>query len=812
MDTTASGPTSLLGYKDGTTTFIPSTHQLGDAVYDDLLHADDDTGNNFNTNIGDEVPNITAFITDEDEVCDDTLDQFLMHEAGGSEDSLDQYLTHEVDDSCSSLSTFPPSTTISQPKMYTRRSSQRNVAADSVFRLLKNNTNNISSEANNSRVILQLTTNGNVEPVCLVDVPQTPKRSSRSDNNFDEKGSDQHNHCDLTSMPPLLDPFENDKENCFDESTRPGILTNLHTSNSIHQGRHAEFQKKNITREGNLSNKPGSRSKQTVLSTPPPPVPSSSSFGNIIAFTDNINSSSHTKKGTDDADYIVINTNEIKLDYTVLEQSLPYYRRRNRDHRGGQDRTGDKNNDTIEACCKETRLLPIHIACLYGASISVIQALLQEYPESASMEVLGMLPVHMVAASWTIETGQRSHKSASNQQKDTIAILLDHAPETLFSQSKAHGLRPSQYVRMLLLDGDSSSKSILLTSLKFLEAQEILYHRQQSQGQHEADQNKNATLSSHFRSAATTKSSNNDYGTISNDGNRTQISSSTCTTASASTLCLHETFGSNCIKMAYPEPKNSVSFADLLKEGKWGEAFSLLESYPKLARVWDYQPIENNSNKATTDTGSHDGSYGRLGSMTPLSYPSNIWKRLPIHIVCGHYKDSPALNPSSTIYADGRERDVMPPIGLLQLLISSYPDGLKHPESVSGSLPLHLVCASFGRSRLYGSSLKADEGSTFTGITSLEFVGFRLQVLQFMLTMYPFATKSRDSVYGRIPLHHAVLASAPFEVIRLLVYRDPRSIVCPDQNGMTPLAYAGKVYSIDGPVMDLLKLARVKLN
>ena len=815
MDTTASGTSSVIGYKDGTATLIPSTHQLGDAVYDDLLNADDDTGNYFSTDINDEVPNITARITDEDEVCDDTLDQFLMHEEGGSEDSLDQYLTHEVDDSCSSSSTVPPSTTISQPNMYTRRSSQRNVAADSVFRLLKKNTNNNSSEANNSSVILQLTTDGNVEPVCIVDVPQTPKRSSRSsrsDNYFDEKGSDQHTHCDLSSMPPLLDPFENDKENRFDEATRPGILTNMHTSNSIHQGRHAESQKKNITREAIFSNKLDSRSKQTVLSTPPPPVPSSSSFGNIIAFTDNINSSSHTKKGTDDADYIVINTKDIKLDYTVLEQSLPYYRRRNRDHRGGQDRTGNKNNDKIEACCKETRLLPIHIACLYGASISVIQALLQEYPESASMEVLGMLPVHMVAASWTIETGQRFHKSASKQYTDTIAILLDHAPETLFSQSKAHGLRPSQYVRMLLLDGDSYSKSILLSSLKFLEAQEILYHRQQSPGQHEADQKMNATLSSHFRSAATTKSSNNDCGTISNDGNHTQISSSTCTTASASTLCLHETFGSKYIKTAHPEPKISVSFTDLLKEGKWGEAFSLLESYPKLARVWDYQPIEDNSNKATTDTGSHNGSNGRIGSMTPLSYPSNMWKRLPIHIVCGHYKDSPTLNPSSTIYADGRERDVMPPIGLLQLLLSSYPDGLKHPESVSGSLPLHLVCASFGRSRLYGSSLKADEGSTFTGITSLEFVRSRLQVLQFMLTMYPFATKSRDSVHGRIPLHHAVLACAPFEVIRLLVYRDPRSIVCPDQNGMTPLAYAEKVYSIDGPVMDLLELAQVKLN
>ena len=42
-------------------------------------------------------------------------------------------------------------------------------------------------------------------------------------------------------------------------------------------------------------------------------------------------------------------------------------------------------------------LLPLHVACLYSASVSVLEALLQAYPLAALADVLGMLPIHWVA-------------------------------------------------------------------------------------------------------------------------------------------------------------------------------------------------------------------------------------------------------------------------------------------------------------------------------------------------------------------------------------------------------------------------------
>jgi len=47
-----------------------------------------------------------------------------------------------------------------------------------------------------------------------------------------------------------------------------------------------------------------------------------------------------------------------------------------------------------------TGLLPLHIACLYGASAGVLKELTDTFPIAALSDVLGMLPIHWVAAGW----------------------------------------------------------------------------------------------------------------------------------------------------------------------------------------------------------------------------------------------------------------------------------------------------------------------------------------------------------------------------------------------------------------------------
>ena len=47
-------------------------------------------------------------------------------------------------------------------------------------------------------------------------------------------------------------------------------------------------------------------------------------------------------------------------------------------------------------------LLALHIACFYSASASVLQAIANAYPAAALCDVVGMLPIHWVAAGWTL--------------------------------------------------------------------------------------------------------------------------------------------------------------------------------------------------------------------------------------------------------------------------------------------------------------------------------------------------------------------------------------------------------------------------
>jgi hypothetical protein len=108
-------------------------------------------------------------------------------------------------------------------------------------------------------------------------------------------------------------------------------------------------------------------------------------------------------------------------------------------------------------------LLPIHIACLYQASPSVIQLLLEEHSMGGLSPVVGMLPVHLVAARWILEplllpTPPFSFpESASMESATSIAqllqLLIQALPETLVARSAHHAMTPTEYVEETMADG-----------------------------------------------------------------------------------------------------------------------------------------------------------------------------------------------------------------------------------------------------------------------------------------------------------------------------------------------------------------------
>jgi len=81
----------------------------------------------------------------------------------------------------------------------------------------------------------------------------------------------------------------------------------------------------------------------------------------------------------------------------------------------------------------------------------------------------------------------------------------------------------------------------------------------------------------------------------------------------------------------------------------------------------------------------------------------------------------------------------------------------------------------------------------------------RLPEVRFLLETCPTATKAVD-IQGRLPLHLAVLAMAPYPVVEALVEHDPQSAVISDAHGKTALDYALQTYGREHMATQLLSM------
>jgi hypothetical protein len=140
----------------------------------------------------------------------------------------------------------------------------------------------------------------------------------------------------------------------------------------------------------------------------------------------------------------------------------------------------------------EGSLLPLHIACFYSASSEVLEALVNAYPIAALCDVVGMLPIHWVAAGWTLPPllSPPVFPWLPAQPKggplEVIQVLIDAVPDSARVRSGNHCMTPEDYIhecmedceykeaclKALLLDNDvlndgsmsSSDESIVFNS------------------------------------------------------------------------------------------------------------------------------------------------------------------------------------------------------------------------------------------------------------------------------------------------------------------------------------------------------------
>ena len=127
-------------------------------------------------------------------------------------------------------------------------------------------------------------------------------------------------------------------------------------------------------------------------------------------------------------------------------------------------------------------LLPIHIACLYRACPMVLKLLLQEYSMGALSSAMGMLPIHLVSAGWSLkplQTNSSTNSSCSTTENESynfdassaLRVIVDASSESLFAKSINHGMTPREYVEEVMMDGDDRNRcnDVLLQARRSLQ-------------------------------------------------------------------------------------------------------------------------------------------------------------------------------------------------------------------------------------------------------------------------------------------------------------------------------------------------------
>ena len=104
-------------------------------------------------------------------------------------------------------------------------------------------------------------------------------------------------------------------------------------------------------------------------------------------------------------------------------------------------------------------LLPLHIACFYSASSAVLRAMALAYPEAALCDVVGMLPIHWVAAGWTLPPllpppASPLPAAPKPSPLECLAILKDTVPDSVRVRSGNHSMTPAEYIQECMEESD----------------------------------------------------------------------------------------------------------------------------------------------------------------------------------------------------------------------------------------------------------------------------------------------------------------------------------------------------------------------
>jgi len=112
-------------------------------------------------------------------------------------------------------------------------------------------------------------------------------------------------------------------------------------------------------------------------------------------------------------------------------------------------------------------LLALHIACFYSAATPVLQAIANAYPAAALCDVVGMLPIHWVAAGWTLPPLLPPPASIlpappKPSPLECLSILKDTVPDSVRVRSGNHSMTPEDYVQECMEESDLKDACVRL--------------------------------------------------------------------------------------------------------------------------------------------------------------------------------------------------------------------------------------------------------------------------------------------------------------------------------------------------------------
>jgi Ankyrin repeats (3 copies) len=312
---------------------------------------------------------------------------------------------------------------------------------------------------------------------------------------------------------------------------------------------------------------------------------------------------------------------------------------------------------------QEGSLLALHIACFYSASAEVLNALVEAHPLAALSDVVGMLPIHFVAAGWSIQpllpapstlipTLIPQHipsptSCSEGGPLERLKVLQRVVPDSVRVRSGNHGMTPVDYIHECMDEGSYKE-----TCLRILQQGLI----------------------------STTKDSS---PFLQIDTSTTNSSDGVCSfvdTTNSSAEDVTDNSGEMYQAYSHGSESSFSCLSTLVAERNWERLLTELELNPSLASKWTF-------------------------GVDPAS--ASIYKRLPLHCACAYGAPIGLISNLIQCHPDGAAaidaRDISTPLSLacfagasvaiIRLLLYTYPKAIAI-ENAYGQVPLHVAVLS----------------------------------------------------------------------------------------------------------------------